>query len=86
MGSELRVAEEPGDTMKVDSYKCDGCGIQKGENNHWFKFRSYPNEGNGSEFIVNDWNNKSEDYANTKHLCSDACVIRMVQSWLSAQK
>lgn len=72
--------------MKIDSYKCDSCGIQKLDTNHWFKFRAYPNEGNGAEFIVNDWNDKSSDYPNTLHLCSDGCVIKTVQGWLSAQK
>jgi hypothetical protein len=74
--------------MRFASYKCDadGCGIKKGENNHWFKFRAYPNEGNGAEFTVNDWRDPRSDYPNTKHLCSDACVIKTVQGWLSAQK
>lgn len=71
---------------KVDTFKCDGCGNIKGDLNHWFKFRSYPSEGNGAEFIVNDWNSQGTDYPNTLHLCSDACVIKTVQGWLSAQK
>lgn len=72
--------------MKVDSYKCDGCGIQRGDGNHWFKFRAYPNEGNGAEFIVNDWKSEGTEYPNTVHLCSDACVVKTVQAWLSAQQ
>jgi hypothetical protein len=72
--------------MKVDSYCCDVCGAPKTAVNHWHKFRAYPDEGNGAEFIVNDWNYKGEDFPNTKHLCSDACVIRTVQQWLSAQQ
>ena len=72
--------------MKVDNFACDVCGSQKGSLNHWFKFRAYPNEGNGSEFVVNDWSGKGHDYPTTKHLCSDACVIKTVQAWLSAQK
>jgi len=72
--------------MKVDSYKCDVCGTAKADTNHWHKFRSYPDEGNGAEFIVNDWKQQGTDYPSTKHLCSDACVVKTVQGWLSAQK
>ena len=67
--------------MKVDAYKCDadGCRTQKAENNHWFKFTAHPDQ-----FSVTDWS--GSDYTNTLHLCSDSCVIRTVQGWLSAQK
>lgn len=72
--------------MKVDTFQCDVCKTQKGALNHWFKFRSYLDEGNGAEFIVTDWKQQGIDYPNTKHLCSDACVIKTVQGWLSEQK
>lgn len=74
--------------MKFDSYSCDAetCSVVKGTNNHWFKFRSYANEGNGAEFIVNEWDSTGTDYPNTLHLCSDSCVIKTVQKWLSEQK
>lgn len=72
--------------MKVDSFACDVCGSQKKEVNRWHKFREYPNEGNGAEFVVNEWDSEGTEYANTKHLCSDACVVKTVQGWLSAQK
>jgi hypothetical protein len=71
--------------MKIDSFKCDSCNRQKGETNNWYKFRSYPDTGNGTEFIVNPFHSEGTDYPNTKHLCSDACVIKTVQEWLSAQ-
>ena len=72
--------------MKIDSFLCDVCSQVKGISNHWFKFRSYDNDGNGAEFIVNSWDSKGTDYPNTIHLCSDQCVIKTVQSWLSEQK
>jgi len=71
--------------MKVDSFKCDSCGRQKGENNHWYKFRAYPDTGNGPEFTVNPFDSEGTDFPTTKHLCSDACVIKTVQVWLSEQ-
>ncbi len=72
--------------MKVDTFACDVCGERKAETNRWHKFRSYSNEGNGAEFIVNEWESQGTDYPNTLHLCSDSCVIKTVQGWLSAQK
>ncbi len=71
--------------MKVDSFKCDQCGSMKGTTNHWHKFRSYPDEGNGAEFVVTSWNSPGT-YSNTLDLCSDQCVIKTVQAWLSEQK
>jgi hypothetical protein len=65
--------------MKVDTYACDGCQAQKGTLNHWFKFTAHEDQ-----FSVHDWS--GSDYPNTLHLCSDACVIKAVQGWLSAQK
>lgn len=65
--------------MKVDSYKCDECGTPKGEINHWFKFTAQ-----SDQFGVTDWT--GSDYTSTLHLCSDACVIKTVQKWLSAHK
>lgn len=65
--------------MIVNSFQCDLCGLQKGSLNHWFKFT-----GHLDQFSVTDWN--GSDYTETKHLCSDACVIKTAQQWLSAQK
>jgi len=67
--------------MKFDNFSCDaeGCKVTKGSNNHWFKFTPHP-----TEFIVTDWS--GDDHPATQHLCSDSCVIRTVQKWLSEQK
>lgn len=65
--------------MKVDTYRCDECSSQKSELNHWFKFT-----GHSDQFGVADWT--GSDYTSTLHLCSDSCVIKSVQKWLSAQK
>jgi hypothetical protein len=65
--------------MKVDSYACDSCKNPKGTLNHWFKFTGHPDQ-----FSVTDW--AGSDYTNTLHLCSDSCVVKTVQGWLSSQK
>jgi hypothetical protein len=66
--------------MIVNTFCCDICKAQKVLGlNHWFKFT-----GHSDQFSVTDW--AGSDYTETKHLCSDACVIKIVQGWLSAQK
>lgn len=66
--------------MKVDSYKCDGCGNLKGDLNHWFRV---VNEGRALE--VYPWS-AGYDNKEERHYCSDACITKAVQQWLSAQK
>lgn len=66
--------------MKVDSFKCDCCATPKGSSNHWFKIGT---DGNGIGIVA--WNTETKS-DNIKHLCSDACVIKTVQAWLSEQK
>ncbi len=65
--------------MRIDTFKCDVCGTIKGENNHWFRIES----GAGG-LQVGAWKTMTET-ASTVDLCSDACVIRVVQKWLTAQ-
>jgi hypothetical protein len=65
--------------VKVDSFVCDACGQAKGQTNHWHKFTAHPDQ-----FSVTDWH--GSDYTNTLHLCSDSCVVKTVQGWLSKQK
>lgn len=67
--------------MIVNTFQCDGCGIQKGETNHWFRWKERPNQ-----FGVGAWDASPEPTSDEKHLCSDACVVKAVQGWLSAQK
>lgn len=65
--------------MKVNTYKCDVCGTMKGENNHWFRV------GSGvSGLELNAWGAVPESET-TVDLCSDECVIKIVQKWLTQQ-
>ena len=65
--------------MKVDTYKCDVCGTVKGENNHWFRI-----ETGGVSLELSAWG-VAPATATTVDLCSDSCVIKTVQQWLTAQ-
>ena len=64
--------------MKVDTYKCDVCGIVKGENNHWFRIDT------AAGLELNAWN-VAPMTSTSVDLCSDSCVIKTVQQWLTAQ-
>lgn len=63
---------------KVDTYKCDGCGTLKGSLNHWFKVYE------AGAISVLPWDQGNDQPH--RDLCSDACVIKAVQQWLSAQQ
>jgi hypothetical protein len=65
--------------MKVDTYKCDMCGIIKGENNHWFRMDT-----GISGLELNAWG-VMPPTATSVDLCSDQCVIKVVQKWLTGQ-
>jgi hypothetical protein len=65
--------------MKVDTYKCDVCGTVKGENNHWFRA-----ETGIAGLELNPWGVMPAS-GSTVDLCSDQCVIKTVQKWLTNQ-
>ena len=65
--------------MKVDTYKCDVCGTIKGENNHWFRIDT-----GVSGLELNAWGVMPPSET-TVDLCSDQCVIKVVQKWLTNQ-
>jgi hypothetical protein len=65
--------------MKVDTFKCDVCGQIKGENNHWFRIDT-----GMSGLEVNAWGVMPAS-STTVDLCSDMCVIKVVQKWLTNQ-
>ena len=66
--------------MEIHTVKCDGCGIQKGDTNHWHKACVET-----AGFVLVPWTNETE-FPQTVHLCSDSCVVKIVQQWLSSQK
>ena len=65
--------------MKVDSYKCDVCGSMKGENNHWFRMDT-----GALGLELNAWGVMPQTES-SMDLCSDQCVIKVVQKWLTDQ-
>lgn len=66
--------------MKVDSWKCDGCGIPKKEVNHWFKaYKLFQALG----VVVIGWDVAPpvEEVENFEaHLCGADCVTKWVST------
>ena len=65
--------------MEVNSFKCDVCGTMKTENNHWQRLVQ-----SEDGLVLRPW--RLEPLPNEQHLDSDACVLKVVQAWLSSQK
>jgi hypothetical protein len=65
--------------MRVDTFKCDVCGQIKGDTNHWFRIDT-----GGGGLELHGWN-AVQATPSTVDLCSDQCVIKTVQQWLTAQ-
>jgi hypothetical protein len=66
--------------MRVETYKCDGCGQLRGQQSkNWFRVSAGPG---GLE--IGPWSSVPPA-AGAVDLCSDSCVIRAVQQWLTGQ-
>jgi hypothetical protein len=73
--------------MKIDSYKCDGCGKMKGETNHWWLIMIQ-----GAAMQMLPWQmapnpdaHGSDNARVFQHICSQACAIRLISEWMGAQ-
>jgi hypothetical protein len=76
--------------VKVSTYKCDQCGIQKGETNHWWLLFSdieVTKVGNRQELfrsgvLIVPWDAVSADHDDAKHICSQGCASKEVSQWM----
>jgi hypothetical protein len=71
--------------MKLPApYKCDYCGKQKGETNHWWLALA-DLAGECSVFQLTPW---SESVANTQKredICGQECATKAMAKWMEAQ-
>jgi hypothetical protein len=77
------------DMAKVETFKCDQCGKQKGEVNHWYKAMSVVALGEQHNYLkVVPWESTSvttlED--SVRHLCGQACVVSELNEWMNSAK
>jgi len=62
----------------VTKYICDGCGVEKGETNHWFKVTM-----NMGFFSIWSWN---EQPSPVVMLCGEKCVLAASSKWMQERK
>jgi hypothetical protein len=62
---------------KVEVYRCDECGAEKKETNHWFVISNAV-----GLFRIQTWNPD----AVSGHICGEQCVHKVLQKWLEGVK
>ena len=67
--------------MKSEIYKCNLCGVAKGDVNHWFLGVNLP-----TSAIVTPWDAHDAEVSTIAHLCGSACVLKFVSGWLSGAR
>ena len=70
-------ALEKGATVIREAIRCDICGAQKRQTNHWFV--AYEETG---ELRISGWNSLHLLSAETKHLCGEACAHKLISQFL----
>lgn len=58
--------------MKVDTYSCDVCEVQKGATNHWFVGGVFGDTG----AFVQPWAAATTTLSNNVHLCGLDCAAK----------
>jgi hypothetical protein len=66
--------------MKIDTWACDVCGMQKKETNHWFLILPVFKE--GKSFTIAPWDNENATVSSVLHVCGEACVQKKVAELL----
>jgi endogenous inhibitor of DNA gyrase (YacG/DUF329 family) len=65
---------------KVETFKCDQCGKQKQETNHWYAI-----DWSGVNRTVYRWSD-APSLVTLKHLCGQACVVAELNSWMNEER
>ena len=67
--------------MKAEIYRCNLCGVAKGEVNHWFLGVNLP-----TSVIVTVWDERDAEVSTIYHLCGSACALKFESMWLSGHR
>jgi hypothetical protein len=69
---------------KVEVYRCDECGTEKKETNHWFEIQMGEyGPGFTRTLIVTPW---TEHPNGVLHICGEQCAHKVLQKWLEGVK
>jgi hypothetical protein len=66
---------------KVEVYRCDECGAEKKETNHWFLISS-----DGASFFAEPWSDHNAEAGYSAHICGEQCAHKVLQKWLEGVK
>ena len=74
----------------TETFNCDICGKQKGNVDHWWLAWSEPYSPHDQAprhqmLKIYPWENMTAHDANTKHLCGQACLQKLVDRWMNAE-
>ena len=67
--------------MKIDTFRCDGCGALKDKSNHWWLVAEYP-----GELLVAQWTDElaalRTDKEQWRHYCGRECVQKAIEKFM----
>jgi hypothetical protein len=64
--------------MKVNGLKCDGCGVERQQSNHWFLVHTCD-----GAITFTQWDNDSAFEGSVKHICGHVCAQKLLNEFLS---
>ncbi len=64
---------------KVISFKCDGCGTEKQESNHWWKVVEKILDSGLKVLLIRPFDEEWTE----KVYCGEGCAVKAVSSWMS---
>ena len=69
--------------MTKTVYICDGCGAEKGETNHWFAVKLWPEsvEQPAPRLEIRSFDDAG---LNPQHYCGQACLIKRVSGFIGS--
>ena len=68
--------------MRLAGWKCDVCGAEKKEKNHWWLL----GVSLGGPMELRLWDEKTAQVANWQHLCGEKCVMAQVGKFMGGKK
>lgn len=67
--------------MRVNTYECDACGVQKQKANHWWIIEI----GNTGVLSLSRWGDLDAEDEGVAHLCGEACVQKQISAFMGAK-
>lgn len=74
------------ETMKATVYKCDVCGVERKEANHWFLLWI---DGHGiiaDGFLIKTWNKNEANRDDVRHVCGQEHLNVLISRWIEEEQ